>query len=183
MSAESLPTFRYHPDPVTTGSLTTSDRACRCCGRKRGYIYTGPVYAEEELENALCPWCIADGSAHEKFSAEFTDAASVGDQGEWPAVDDGIVETVSWQTPGFSGWQQERWFTCCDDAGAFLGPMGRADLEKLGAEAIAVIREESGYPDGEWEEYFTDLNRDFGPTAYLFRCLHCGRLGGYSDFA
>ena len=23
----------------------------------------------------------------------------------------------------------------------------------------------------------------FGPTAYLFRCLHCGRLGGYSDCA
>jgi len=182
MSAEPLPEFRYHPDPVATGSVVASDRPCRCCGRARGYIYTGPVYAEEELEQALCPWCIADGAAHAKFGAEFTDANSVGDQGEWPAVPDEVVVAVSQRTPGFSGWQQERWFSCCDDAAAFLGSMGRVDLERLGAEAIAAVKAECGYDGKEWSEYFAELNRDFGPTAYLFRCLHCGRLGGYSDF-
>jgi uncharacterized protein CbrC (UPF0167 family) len=89
---------------------------------------------------------------------------------------------VAFRTPGFEGWQQERWFTCCGDAGAYLGSKGRRDLEEAGAEAVAAIREERGYSGERWKEYLEALNRDFGPTAYLFRCLHCGRLGGYSDF-
>ena len=48
---------------------------CVCCGERRGYIYAGPVYSERELSDSLCPWCIADGSAHSRFGAEFTDAA------------------------------------------------------------------------------------------------------------
>jgi hypothetical protein len=43
---EPLPSFRYHPDPVATGSIEPSDAVCRCCGRARGYIYAGPVCAE-----------------------------------------------------------------------------------------------------------------------------------------
>ena len=68
-----LPTFRYHPEPLTSGSIVSSDLTCQCCGRARGYIYTGPVYAEEELNEALCPWCIADGSAAGRFQANFVD--------------------------------------------------------------------------------------------------------------
>ncbi|MEK2477369.1 CbrC family protein [Streptomyces noursei] len=32
---------------------------CACCGRERGYIDKGPVYAAEEFKGRLCPWCIA----------------------------------------------------------------------------------------------------------------------------
>ncbi|MGH7712620.1 MAG: CbrC family protein, partial [Gemmatimonadaceae bacterium] len=69
-----LPEFRYHPDPIASGSIVVSSAMCRCCGQSRGYIYDGPVYAGEELTDALCPWCIADGSAHAKFDAAFTDS-------------------------------------------------------------------------------------------------------------
>jgi hypothetical protein len=31
------------------------------------------VYAEAELDDQLCPWCIADGRAAAKFDAQFTD--------------------------------------------------------------------------------------------------------------
>jgi uncharacterized protein CbrC (UPF0167 family) len=68
-----LPVFRYHPDPLKSGSIVPSDAECRCCGKRRGYIYTGPVYAEADLDEALCPWCIADGSAHRTFDAGFVD--------------------------------------------------------------------------------------------------------------
>src|SRR5215212_4957530 len=68
-----LPTFRYHPDPLATGAIQPSEEECICCGEARGFIYTGPIYAEEDLDDSFCPWCIADGSAAEKFDATFTD--------------------------------------------------------------------------------------------------------------
>jgi uncharacterized protein CbrC (UPF0167 family) len=183
MPQEPLPVFRYHPDPVATGSVVPSDRLCRCCGRARGFIYTGPTYAEADLDNGLCPWCIATGAAHERFNATFTDPDRIGNTETWPSVPTEVADAVAYRTPGFQGWQEERWFTCCGDAGAFLGPKGRRELQEAGVEAVTAIREEIGYEGARWDEYFDDLNRDFGPTAYLFRCLHCGRLGGYSDFS
>lgn len=116
-----LPTFRYHPDPIATGSVATSGAVCRACNRARGYIYTGPVYAEIELEDALCPWCIADGSAAARFTAEFVDPAGVGDYGRWDAVPAAVVDEDAKRTPAFTGWQQERWWTHCGDAAMFLG--------------------------------------------------------------
>jgi len=175
----SLPEFQYHPDPIATGSVEQSDEECQCCGKKTGFIYTGPVYAEDELDNAICPFCIADGSAADKFDAMFTDDDEIGD-GE-VEISPEVVEEVSRRTPGFSGWQQERWLGCCEDAAAFLGPAGREELEQLGKEAIEAVREERGLEGDEWEEYFDSLNRDEGPTAYVFRCLHCGKLKAYSD--
>ena len=74
-NSSTLPHFRYHPDPVETGSITASDAACTRCGERRGFIYAGPVYAVGDFRDALCPWCIADGSAHESLGATFVDSA------------------------------------------------------------------------------------------------------------
>ena len=38
----------------------------------RGYAYTAGFYAEEDVD-AICPWCIADGSAAARFDGSFTD--------------------------------------------------------------------------------------------------------------
>jgi len=97
-----LPVFRYHPDPIASGSVVASDAQCACCGARRGFIYTGPVYCEDDLDEALCPWCIADGSAHAKFDASFADANGFSEKVA-PAVVDEIVH----RTPGFNAWQQE----------------------------------------------------------------------------
>jgi uncharacterized protein len=116
---EALPEFPYHPDPVATGSVEASDATCRSCGRARGFIYTGPVYAVKELVEAFCPWCIADGSAAEKFDAEFTDVGA-------DAPDDvpvAVIETIARRTPGYEAWQQEHWMYHCGDGAAFLGPV------------------------------------------------------------
>ncbi len=184
--SEPLPRFRYHPDPVATGSVQSSPVTCVCCHRARGYIYTGPVYSEAEHRDDICPWCIVDGSAHEKYGAEFTELAGVGGFGSWEEVDRVIAEEVAFRTPGFSGWQQERWMTCCEDAATFLGPAGFSDLMKLGPgalEVIEAIRTELGWEEGNpWQEYLKALSRIGSPTAYLFRCDRCGRVAGYSDF-
>lgn len=178
----SLPTFKYHPDPVATGSIEPSDSECVCCGMQRGYIYVGPVFSTEELPDCICPWCIADGSAHAKFGAEFTDAGSVGGYSKLPVLSDAVVEEVAFRTPGFSGWQQERWLACCGDAAAFVGRGGREELDRQWADAVPSIQQECGMADGaDWQRYFRALDKDGSPTAYVFRCLHCRRHLGYSD--
>ena len=178
-----LPVFKYHPDPVVTGSFIPSDTMCRACEFQTGWIYIGPTYSQEELDEAICPWCIADGTAHEKFNVEFLDPPALGDYGSWSPVPQSVLEEICYRTPAFNGFQQERWFTHCNDGAIFLGCAGKSELENLGSEAIETIKLESGYTDEEWEDYFSQMDKDFGPTAYLFRCCHCGTLGGYSDCA
>lgn len=177
-----VPAFRYHPDPLTTGSVVASDATCRRCNQARGYVYAGPVYAEDDFDDALCPWCIADGSAAAQFDAEFVDPAGVGGYGAWEQVPPLVVREVSQRTPGFNGWQQERWWTHCGDAAEFLGPAGASDLHGEWAAALPVIRADAGYDGPDWDQYLAALDRKRGPTAYVFRCHHCRQLGGYSDY-
>ena len=177
-----LPTFKYYPDPVANGSIVESDTTCACCGEARGWIYVGPVYAIEEYDSCICPWCIADGSAHDRLGASFMDEVGVGGGGMWDAVPERIVEEVAYRTPGFSGWQQEQWWTHCGDAAKYLGRAGRRELEALGPEAVAAIRRASGLEEGaEWQRFLGALYKDGSPTAYVFRCSACGALGGYQD--
>ena len=175
-----LPHFKYHPDPLATGSVKPSDAQCMACEQQRGMIYTVGIYGPTS-GLIVCPWCIADGSAHTKFKAEFVDLAGVGGD-EWDAVSDAIAEEVAYRTPGFSSWQQEKWFTHCADAAAFLGCAGKDALEAFGPAATEAIRQECGLEGEDWQQYRDSLDKDHGPTAYVFRCLHCGEMGGYSDF-
>ena len=176
-----MPKFKYHPDPIATGNIAPSDEICLVCGQARGYIYNSPVYAVEELDEAICPFCIADGTAHAKFDAESTDAASVGGDGEWEAGAAEVGAEVAHRTPGFRGWQQERWFTHCGDAGEFLGAAGKAELARFGADAMEVVRGEANLSGEDWQAYLQALDQEQSPTAYIFRCRHCGTFGGYSD--
>jgi uncharacterized protein len=180
MKAVELPILRYHPDPIATGSVVPSLNVCPVCEKSRGFAYEGVPHGTIELRD-VCPWCIADGSAHEKFGVEFSDPAGIGGYGQWEKVPTEIVNEVAFRTPGFAAWQQERWFTHCDDAAEFLGPMGRTELEQVGSEAIEAIRLESEKTGADWDFLFSRLDRKYNSTAYLFRCRHCGKLGGYSD--
>lgn len=178
---DQLPSFRFHADPLGTGSVEESTNVCVCCKRARGFVYVGPVYSEEEYSECICPWCIADGSAHEKLGATFQDDVQIGG-GEWDPVPQASVDEIAYRTPGFSGWQQERWWSHCQEAGCFIGRAGHKELLAAGERAIAAIRESTGITsDLEWEEFFKDLDKHSGPTAYLFRCLRCGAIGGYQD--
>jgi len=177
-----LPAFKYHPEPLKTGSISASDAECACCGERRGYVYNGPVYAKGELDSQLCPWCIGDGAAHEKFEADFTDTSGIGSYGAWTSVAPDIIREVAQRTPGFSGWQQERWWTHCGDAAEFLGQAGAREVIDAGPALIKRLREDLGWPrGGAFDAYIGSLRKEDGPTAYLFRCRHCGQFGGYSD--
>ena len=106
----------------------------------------------------------------------------MGGYGEWESVTEEIIEEVAYRTPGFSGWQQERWWSHCGDAAAFIGRAGKTELLLLGREAMTAIQNSTGLSDGpEWEEFFRALDKEGSPTAYVFRCTKCGALGGYQD--
>ena len=166
-----LPTFKYHSIPLATESITRSDTVCACCGEARGFIYTGPVHSVGDYDDCICPWCIADGSAHEKLKVSFTDKAAVGGwywlpSGDLPAS---IVEEIAYRTPGFCGWQEEQRWTHCGDTAEFFGRVGARELNSLGHEAIATIKDNTGLAVGpEWDRFFVALDKDGSPTAYLF---------------
>jgi uncharacterized protein len=122
---EALPVFKYHPDPIATGSVQESDSPCLSCNRIRGYVYVGPAYSEKfhYLSGCICPWCIADGSAARQFGATFADSGLMDD------VPDAVREEIAQRTPGFEAWQQEQWLECCHDGAAFLGLAGAAELK------------------------------------------------------
>lgn len=178
---DALPRFKYHLDPIATGSIAASEVECKACGQVRGWIYKGPTYCEIDLNELLCPWCIADGTAHSKFEVEFVDQEAVRDYGNWTSVPKSVIEEVCFRTPCFNGFQQQRWFTHCNDAAIFVGCAGRPELEDLDPAALEAIKLESGYDEEEWAFYFHQMDANYGPTAYLFRCLHCAAWGGYSD--
>jgi uncharacterized protein len=179
---EPLPEFRYHPDPVATRSFLRSTRACLSCTEARGWVYTGPVYAVGDYRDEFCPWCIADGSAAATFGAEFTDAGF----GMPPDVPKAVIKELARRTPGYSAWQQERWMYHCDDACAFLGSVGRKELNRLPAEAAAALAASllsEGWPEPDIDPCIEKLDRDGPTTGYVFRCLHCGVYQGYCDQA
>ena len=68
-----------------------------------------------------------------------------------------------------------------------VAPAATASLHEglqqaLGAEAILAVQDATGLPNGaQWDAFFSALDKDQGPTAYLFRCRHCGVVGGYQD--
>lgn len=161
-----LPVFTYHPDPLATGSVRVSDAECGCCGQARGYVYRGPMYAVDRVEH-LCPWCIADGTAAARYDANFTEVDE--DEG----VPDEVVELITRRTPGFGGWQQERWLAHCRDGAEFLGRAGAAEL--------------AAYPDlitdypVDHPRFLAALDKDGPPTAYLFRCRQCRTHLAYAD--
>ncbi|HVU47354.1 MAG TPA: CbrC family protein [Terracidiphilus sp.] len=179
--AGALPKFKYHPDPITTGSIIRSSLKCTQCQLIRGWTYAGPIYGRFDDEPVLCPWCIADETAHQLLGAEFVDPLGVGGYGDWDAVAHTVIEEICFRTPSFNGWQQEKWYTHCNDAAVFVGCAGRRELEALDRAAHDFIKSESGYTDKEWALYFNRLDIDRSPTAYLFRCRHCNSWGGYSD--
>lgn len=173
-----LPDFPYHPDPVATGSIRESDAACCACGRARGYLYVLPLYSAQDVPGRVCPCCIADGTAADRFDGEFTDAS------ELAGLPETVVDHVARHTPGFSTWQERRWLRHCGDAAVFLRPVGIRELRGQ-PDALEVLTQEmrEGFHEERHLEHFLNaLDAEGNPSAYLFRCQHCDAHLAYADF-
>ncbi|GAA1287902.1 CbrC family protein [Streptomyces javensis] len=175
MSA-SLPLFRYHPDSLARWSIRAATETCACCKCNTGWIYTATFYTAYEVNGRFCPWCIADGSAAERFAGEFTDSYGL------DGVSEDVLHEVTRCTLGFDAWQDPHWFVHCKDAAAFIGEVGSTELAAH-AEALDQLRTDmrlDGWHHGSQLEHFlTHLGG--GATAMLFRCTVCGAHLAYAD--
>lgn len=175
-----LPKFRFHPDPVLSGAVEPSTNTCGACGQVRGFAYTGPCYVEDDFDAELCPWCIADGSAHRKFGVTFHEVEP------GPDIDEAVVDEIEERTPGLTSFNPVEWPTCCGAPMAYLEPVGHAEIRArhpdLQATLIPQLVAEMGIPRAEAQELFRSLHRDHSPCAHVFRCLTCPTSRAQIDF-
>ncbi len=167
-TGEELPAFRYHPDPVATGSVRRSPNACSCCERRRGWEYVPRPYGRAEFAH-ICPWCIADGSAA-RAGARFVDTWALDEAGIAPD----IQHDVATRTPGFATYQPEEWQSHCGDAAAFIG-----ELDAGGLRLLAPERRDALGVTAEAIELVAQQQAGF--AVFGFRCLHCGATLGFLD--
>lgn len=149
--------------------VKASDAVCICCHRARGFLYVGPVYSVQELNESLCPWCIADGSAAAKLGASFADSYPLQKAG----VPETIVEEVSLRTPSYVSWQQESWLAHCNDACEFHGDAPAIEVANASEETLHQWQIEYNLTEKEWRQ-ITDGYVPGGDSAlYKFVCRHC----------
>ncbi len=173
-----LPKFIYHPDPISTGAIKESDAICDCCKKARGFVYTSSLYSPEEIE-AICPWCIADGSAAKKFDGMFCD--------DYPLVEAGIpmdiIDEVIHRTPGFNSWQQEVWLTCCNDACAFHGDISKKELKEMTLDSFRAVFQDNRINESFLEEFKENYVPGGSPAIYKWICCKCEKIQYYADYS
>ena len=175
---ENLPRFAYHPDPVATGVIESSDATCECCGLARGFRYTASIYGERDIE-VLCPWCIADGRASAELGASFSASYPLSEAG----MSEDVVREVTERTPGHVSWQQESWLTCCGDACAFHGDAATADLRGMAAEGLTDLSASSGFSVERLQSFFDSYEPGGDPAFYKFVCRHCSGVLYCCDYS
>ena len=117
--ARELPHFPYHRDPMASGSLRHSDDKCECCGQAPGILYDGVVYSRQRV-TSVCPWCIADGSATDKFDASFFDADFQDEDSNRLELSDETHREVFGCTIGFSTFNPFGWWVHCGEPAEYM---------------------------------------------------------------
>jgi uncharacterized protein len=169
MPTNALPSFKYHPAPLTTGAFKASAEACGCCGQARGYVYTGHVYSTKAV-NTVCPWCIADGTVAKRFDATLNDNHSLLLAG----LPIEIVEEVTSRTPGYVSWQGESWIACCNDACEFHGDAPPEELHALDEKGRIALSDDSGFSVDDLADILAHYEPGGSPAFYKFICRRCG---------
>ena len=120
MSAHALPKFPYHRNPATSGSVQESDTPCECCGLTRGILYNGVIYSRKRIES-ICPWCIADGSAADRYDAVFFDADFCDENLNRVELSPEHHRAVFGCTIGFATFNPIGWWVHCGEPAEYVG--------------------------------------------------------------
>lgn len=169
-----LPIFRYYPDPLSNGSIISSQATCVCCNKARGYMYAkGPYGLEGIEEEELCPWCIADGSAAQKLGCSFIQDLEA-------EVPGSVFDEIMQRTPGYETWQGEYWMCHCNDACIFLGEMTGERFAAVPDIIFDKYASENGFIEA-WRGAREKYVRATDASVYEFRCAHCGEIRLHAD--
>lgn len=174
MTVEEPPAFRLYPSAYTEGEFQPTTDGCTGCHRQRGWLYTGDVDAGGDTDGLrFCPWCVADGTAA-ALGVTFNHAST-------PASDE---DELCGRTPGFTPWQSLDWAVHHDRACVYLGAVGYPELASLGPAAVEAMRREIeswGWSDTDVSGLVERLDKEGGPTGYVWRCTECGYLTCAAD--
>ena len=170
-----LPKFKYSPNAFNLDIFEKEDGICSVCNEKREIKYTSSFYSVEEPEY-ICPWCIADGKACEKYDGEFNDYCGIEgispDPNDTdPTIQKELLLEITNKTPSYTSWQQEVWLTHCNEPCAFIGYADTKTIEPIIEELNDDI-ENNGY-DPEFIR--KHLSKDGSLVGYLFKCVNCGQ--------
>lgn len=168
--------FKYHPNVwkqnVFKKAFDDEVMVCQCCNRPLEF-YIDKVYSSQDID-CICPKCVADGSAFDKFNATFIQDAEL-DKVSVQEIKDELLK----KTPGYDSWQGEHWLACCNDFCEYIGETSIAELKamKIDKEVIADYKESNEY---HYENCADHLGNGV-LRGYLFRCLHCRRYRIWFD--
>lgn len=171
-----LPHFKYHPDPISSGVFEQRPILCSVCGLERDYAYVGPIYAVKAVEADICPWCIADGAAAAKYNAEFGDTVGCED-----ITDKAATTEYLRRTPGYKTWQGQ---SCLSHHGDFCAFIRYASWDDVTAHRADLKDDlETSLSELDWAE--PELQKAMlheHISGYLLQCVHCGKYRMYWDF-
>ncbi|WP_010497214.1 CbrC family protein [Paenibacillus elgii] len=193
---ENLPHFKYHPNAYRLGLFKQGpERRCTVCSRDTNYVYSGPFYCIDDVDT-ICPWCIHDGQAAQKFNGTFHGAVEynsgllsvvfnddtnqymyfMGNEQVEPIHDKSLHELL-FRTPSYSSWQEPQWLRHCDDFCTFIGYLDQdewMDLKEELQEEVVRLQESCGLS-------LNQLADDIG--LYLFQCPTCGKYRLHTDYS
>lgn len=179
---EPLPDFPLFPNPIHEGAIEPSAAKCDICRRARGFAYTAGQYGDA-LETggvAICPWCIADGSAG-ACGIRFNDTTVYPIGGPAQPMNSDDRELVERRPPGFVTWQASRWLACCGRACVYLGEDDSADLRGRWSAAVPSMFAGEGRNEQEIDQIVEHITRGGSLCAYDFQCQVCRCLCAYWD--
>jgi len=175
---EKFPKFRYHPDPIKTGVIVSSIDECPVCNKRTGYTYVGPIYAGKEVEG-VCPWCIANGKAADKYDATFVDEDEVEN-----ISDDTLVNELTKRTPGYFFPQDDVWPAHCGDYCTLLGKVTWQEIEQNLPDLVVELEKIRDRLEITEEVLREDLSRKNSPLwATLFQCKKCKKYRLIADYS
>ena len=167
-----LPHFKYHPDPIKTGTFKTDEVVrCNCCGKKTDIYYSFYSDAKSKRVN-VSPDCVHNGNAYATFGDDINNIRYGEECADF--MDKSKIEELTRCTPGYIFMQDGEWLYHCGDFCAFIGCVGWNDIEQMGiADEIKTYIYETYFSKAE--KIIDSLINSYTVTLYLFRCLHCGK--------
>lgn len=189
-----LPEFPFHPNVYLLGLFDrVTGSKCTCCKEDSEYLYKGPFYTEYD-DVKVCPWCISDGRASEKYNGVFQSSVDYkgttlmvsydsesrdymylrNDEIVEPITDDNL-NTLLFRTPSYVAWQEPHWMSHCGELCIFMGYLEIDELEGM--------REKLQEDISKYESMYGTGIRNLALSGglYLFQCTACYQLRLHLD--
>lgn len=178
-----ITSFKYHPNPLKTGNAIEKQFVCVCCNREKNYSYIGPIYSACNIEGEVCLDCIQNGSASEKFNAEFADNLD-----QYENISESSLNELFKRTPGYNSWQSTVWLTHCNEICEFHGDFEKNDIVNNYETLKSSLLKGLGYDDND-DLYMKDILKNYNPrlgtnpSFYKFVCCKCRKVLVHVDFS